>query len=193
MPLTTILNSYCPSIRLTGEIDMTLALSLVDELTLLHEYYQFRTVELQINSPGGDAQALHFLVRQLEPWRKSQGRTLKTLGVSEIASAAAMLLSFGSKGHRSALKGSRLLYHPVRTLYPAGISLTGAQLRGTTRQLARWDKYFVDLMAEHIAGEDVRQQDECRETLKRLFRREKYITPEEACKMKLIDTVGRSL
>jgi ATP-dependent Clp protease, protease subunit len=193
MPLLTMLDSHCPSIRLTGEIDMALALALLDELVLLYGYYQFRTVELQIHSPGGDTAALHFLVQELEPWRKAEDRTLKTVGVGEVASAAAMLLSFGSAGHRSALKQTRLLYHPVRTVYMAGVAQTGSQLRAATRRLERWDKYFVDLMAEHIAGADEEERALCRKKLKRLFGQEKFISAEEACQMKLIDSVGRGL
>jgi ATP-dependent protease ClpP protease subunit len=188
MPISVTLNTICPSIRLTGEIDMALALSLLDELSLLYSYYQFRTIELQINSPGGDAAALHFLVEELAPWRRSEGRVLKTVAISEVASAAALLLSFGSAGHRSAFKQSRMLYHPARTIYPAGVVQTGAQLRTVTRKLESWNKYFVDLMAEHIS-EEGSEREAYKRKLKKLFNQERFIGPEEACKMKLIDRV----
>jgi ATP-dependent protease ClpP protease subunit len=189
MPLSVSLDARLPVIRLTGEIDMTLALALLDELALLYGYYQYRNVELQINSPGGDASALHYLVEQLAPWRKAEGRTLKTAAMSDVCSAAAMLLSFGTNGHRSAMKHSRLLYHAARTIYTAGASQTGSELKAATRRLERWDKYFVDLMAEHIASGDAGEQAACKKKLKRLFQQEKYITPEEACRLRLIDHV----
>jgi ATP-dependent Clp protease protease subunit len=189
MPLSVCLDARVPVVRLTGEIDMNLALALLDELALLHDYYQYRLVELQIHSPGGDASALHYLIEQLAPWRKAEGRTLRTVGIGEVASAAAMLLSFGTNGHRAALKHSGLLYHAARTFYSAGVSQTGSDLRSKTKQLERWDKCFVDLMAEHIAGGDNEQEASHRKKLRRLFQRETYITPEEACRLGLIDRV----
>ena len=47
--LTTMLD--IATIRLTGEIDMAAAFGLIDELRLLTDYYQFRTVTLEIDSP----------------------------------------------------------------------------------------------------------------------------------------------
>lgn len=60
--------------------------------------YQFRIIDLHIDSPGGSADALHYLVHALDPWRRGEGRVLRTFGVNEVASAAALLLSFGTVG-----------------------------------------------------------------------------------------------
>jgi hypothetical protein len=40
MPVNTILNAGLPVIRLTGEIDMALALGLLDEMKLLHGFFR---------------------------------------------------------------------------------------------------------------------------------------------------------
>ena len=175
-------------IRLTGDIDMPVSYALLDEIKLLHDYYQFRTIDLHIDSPGGSADALHYLVHSLSPWRKGEGRVLRTFGMNEVASAAAMLLSFGTVGHRSASSRSRLLYHSVRGVQRENTLQTVAQLRVTTRRLARWDTCFVDLLAEHTLA-SAAERGAYRKQLSRLMAREKYISAQQAVEMKLIDRV----
>ena len=188
MPITTTLDASVPVIRLTGEIEMTVAYALLDEIKLLHNYYQFRTIDLHIDSPGGSADALHYLVHALEPWRRGEGRVLRTFGLNEVASAAAMLLSFGTLGHRTASKRSRLLYHSVRTIYRENGAHTVAQLRVVTRRLERWDHWFVDLLAEHT-GQDAGDAVNYRRRVARLMRQERFISPQQALELKLIDRI----
>jgi ATP-dependent protease ClpP protease subunit len=191
MPISTSLAARAPMIRLTGDIDMPVSYALLDEIKLLHDYYQFRDIHLHIDSPGGSADALHYLVHALEPWRKGQGRVLRTFGVNEVASAAALLLSFGTVGYRTASSRSRLLYHSVRSVQHENSMQTVAQLRVTTRRLARWDTCFVDLLAEHTlkGGSDTAGY---RKKLFRLFSKEKYISPEQAVELNLIDRIGEA-
>ncbi len=189
MPLTTMLDAVKPVVRLTGPIDMQVAYLLIDELDLLKNYYQFRTVVLQIDSPGGDATALHYLVQSLTAWRKGDDRVLETVGLNEICSAAAILLSFGTLGHRTASRHSRLLYHPVRTVFPAGSTQTYTQLKATGKLLDQWDSKFLDLMTEHTQSARTVDNGTYRRKLKRFFLQEKYITAEQACELQLIDRV----
>ena len=190
MPISTILDAHAPVIRLTGEIDLPVSYALLDELNLLHDYYQFREVELHIDSPGGSADALQFLVHALAPWRKGEGRVLRTFGMQDVASAAAMLLSFGTVGHRAAAKHSRLLYHSVRTVQRETTIHTVAQLRRATRSLEDCDRYFVDLLIEHTCDTaDSTGVSAYRRKLTRLMRRDRYISPEQAHALRLIDRV----
>lgn len=190
MPIVTTLDAKAPMIRLTGEIDMPVSYALLDEIKLLHGYYQFRTIDLHIDSPGGSADALHYLVHALDPWRKGEGRVLRTFGVNEVASAAALLLSFGTVGYRTASSRSRLLYHPVRTVQRENSMQTVAQLRSATRRLEHWDKCFVDLLVKHtLQSNDATDAASYRKKLSRLIRQERYITPQQAVELKLIDRV----
>ena len=194
MPIATTLDAKAPKIRLTGEIEMPVSYALLDEITLLHGYYQFRDLELHIDSPGGSADALHYLVHALSPWRKGEGRVLRTFGVNEVASAAAFLLSFGTVGYRTASSRSRLLYHSVRTLQRESSMQNVAQLRAATRRLERWDQLFVDLLVEHTLACDTLPPSDAgraayRKKLQRLFRQERFITPEQAMELRLIDKV----
>jgi ATP-dependent Clp protease, protease subunit len=189
MPISTTLGSKLPVIRLTCEIDMPVAFALLDEIKLLHDYYQFREIELQIDSPGGSADALHHLLQSLEPWRSGNGRTLLTVGLNEIASAAALLLSFGTVGHRSVSAHSRLLYHAIRKVEREGVSQTVAQMRVATRRLGQWDDCFMDMLVVHIE-KDKNKQPAARKKLRQLFRKERWITAEEALALGLIDSIG---
>jgi ATP-dependent Clp protease, protease subunit len=186
MPITTTLDAVQPVIRLTGEIEMPVAYTLIDEIKLLHGYYQFRTIDLHIDSPGGNADALRYLVHALDSWRKGEGRVLRTFGMNEVASAAAMLLSLGTLGHRAASKRSRLLYHSVRSVHRENSEHTVAQLRMVTRRLERWDHWFVDLLAEHTLPDDAASY---RRKVARLMRQERFISPEQALELKLIDRI----
>jgi ATP-dependent protease ClpP protease subunit len=190
MPLHTTLDARNPSVRLTGAIDMPVAYALLDELKLLRDYYQFRTVELQIDSSGGEVSALHHLMQSLAPWAAEEGRVLRTVGLNEICSAAAILLSFGTIGHRFASGHSRLLYHPVRTSFKENQHQTLAQLRATGKQLAHWDKFVLEKLVEHISCSiDVGEKAVYQRKLKRLFQQERFISAQQAVALKLIDRV----
>ncbi len=188
MPIVTTLDTKAPKIRLTGEIEMPVSYALIDELKILHDYYQFRVIDLHIDSPGGSADALHYLVHALEPWRRGEGRVLRTFGINEVASAAALLLSFGTVGHRTASSRSRLLYHSVRTVQHENTMQTVAQLRVVTRRLERWDECFVDLLVRHTM-KDVGDVAGYRRKLFRLMGKDKYISPQQAVELNLIDGI----
>lgn len=187
MPLTTILNSNVPCIRLTGDIDMPVCFALVDEIRLLRNYYQFRTIELQIDSPGGCVDGLQYVVHSTKEWRTGKGLVLRTVALNEVCSAA-MLLSFGTVGHRQAMKSCRLLYHPVRTVFRQNTARTVSELRWESKQLEIWDSMFLDMVTEH-ACRDVQERPAYRRKLKRLFRQERIVQPAEAREYRLIDTV----
>lgn len=187
MPIITMMNSSSPVIRLTGAIDMAVAYALLDEVKLLHDYYQFRTIELEIDSPGGEVDALHYMVQVLAPWRKGEGRVLKTRALNQAASAGAMLLSFGTVGHRCAAVHSRLLYHNIRTVFADGSSHTHAELKARGKWLGIWEKKFIDMLIEHVGAD----QDNVayRRKLHRLMKQERFITASQALELHLIDTV----
>lgn len=188
MPITTLLHSHAPCVRLTGEIDMPVCLALVDEIRLLRSYYQFRTIELQIDSPGGSVDGLLYILQSTKEWRGGQGLVLRTVALNEVYSAAAMLLSLGTVGHRQAMSSSRLLYHPMRTVFSQNTVRTVSQLKTTSRKLEEWDSRFLDIVTEHACA-DVEERPHYRRKLKRLFSQERMVDPAEAKKYRLIDKV----
>lgn len=192
MPLSTTLNAKIPMIRLTGDIEMPVAFALLDEITLLHDYYQFRVIDLHIDSPGGSADALHYLVEALGAWRRGESRTLRTFGLNEVASAAALLLSFGTLGHRTAYSRSRLLYHSVRAVKMVDSSSTVSELRAESKKLELLDRCLMELLVDHAlapatAPESARTA--YRKRLRQVFREDRFITSRQARELKLIDRV----
>jgi ATP-dependent protease ClpP protease subunit len=191
MPITTLLDVKCPSIRLTGVIDMDVCLGLIDEMKILHGYYQYRTIELEIDSPGGDGEALNHLVQFLAPWSRGEGRILKTKGLNHASSAAALLLSFGTLGHRTACRHSRLLYHHARRNFPNGSSQTVSQLRGEGKQLETWENLLLEQLIAHVGRLPGRKNNSnaYRKSLQRLMAKDRPIDAKEACEMGLIDKI----
>jgi len=167
---------------------MPVCYALIDEMKLLHDYYQFRTIELQIDSPGGSAEALHHIVLSTREWSKGNGRVLRTVALNQACSAAAILLSFGTVGHRQAMSSSRLLYHAIRTVFTQNTVQTVAQLRMMSRNLEEWDGKFLDLLSEHVCTSE-KDRASYRRMLKRLFQKERFIDAEEAKTFGLIDKV----
>lgn len=84
-------------------------------------YYGWQTAEIRIHSGGGESNSLRHVADKVASWTK-QGVTIRTIALTECASAAALLLSLGSRGHRHASLSSRLLYHRPRV--EAGAMLT---------------------------------------------------------------------
>jgi len=191
MPIISMLDCRCPIIRLTGDIDMPLCYALIDEIKLLHGYYQYRTIELEIDSPGGNADALHHLVQFLAPWSRGEGRILRTKGPNEVCSAAAILLSFGTLGHRVASSHSRLLYHHVRKTFPNGSSQTVSELLSSGKRLDAWEKTFLEQLVEHLGRlpGPIENIGAYRKRLRRLLAQERFIGAAEACELGLIDRV----
>lgn len=87
--------------------------SLCDSVEQAIGYYQYPTVEIRIHSPGGESNALRHYADQLARWTK-KSLNIRTVALTECASAAALLLSLGTLGHRRASLSSRLLYHRPR-------------------------------------------------------------------------------
>jgi len=186
MPITTLFDVKCPVVRLTGSIDIKLALDLIDEIRLLRQYYQFREIELEIESPGGTIDALHYIVQSVLPLRDQV--VLRTRALNEVCSAAAMLLSLGTVGQRSASQFSRLLYHHSRTVFPETTARTHEQLREVSRRMREWDDKLMDMIVNHICA-DGSEAAQYRRRLRSLFRKEVFISGDEALQMRLIDRV----
>lgn len=91
-------------------------------------------------------------------------------------------------GHRSVSSHGRLLYHSVRTVEREPVMRTVSQLRVVSRALDRWDKAFLDELVRHVQR-DAEKQPACRKKLRQLFRKERWIGPEEALELGLVDNI----
>ncbi|MBR1747375.1 MAG: ATP-dependent Clp protease proteolytic subunit [Clostridia bacterium] len=90
-----------------GEITNASAQETIAELQYLNTKYPNRPIELWINSPGGsvaDALAIIDVINYVKP-------IVIGLGMGMVASAAALILSACSRGHRMLLPNAEVLIH----------------------------------------------------------------------------------
>ena len=87
-------------LRFKGTVDMDSVLALCDEIDLAISYYQYPQVVVELESPGGDLRALDHYTSRLTGWRQKYDLRVATLGLGNVASAAAVMLSLGDVGSR---------------------------------------------------------------------------------------------
>jgi ATP-dependent protease ClpP protease subunit len=196
-------------LRLLVPVDRESVFALADELELLQSYYRYRHVVLEIDSPGGEATALQFLIGRLSHWRDTQGLVISTWALSSVSSAAAIILSLGSRGYRRAPAVACLLYHSARAVMSGGGSLTGPGVRALSYELERLDHTIVSQLAQNaypFNGEPlliripegrrephvertVRSAVELEAIYSAFFERDQVISPEQAVGLGLLDEV----
>src|SRR5262249_36335864 len=94
-------------IFLTGEIDDTVANLIVAQLLHLESEDPAKDINLYINSPGGEVNALFAIYDTMQ----FVGADVATTCMGQAASSAAVLLAAGAPGKRGALPHARVLIH----------------------------------------------------------------------------------
>lgn len=114
-------------------------------------YYGYGRIDLQIDSAGGSADSLAYFIRRLTEWRRGTSRlVLRTVGLTTVASAAAVMLSLGTVGHRQVYPSTRLLYHHGRILTQRPAMWTRAELEHHASALAAVDGEVLQALARHV-------------------------------------------
>jgi ATP-dependent protease ClpP protease subunit len=125
-PVSIILRDDIGIINVECEITEGLATTVEAGLEKLFGYYKYERIILRISSPGGLLSALRHILQYIQKWRVN-GHTVETEVTFTGASAAAMLLSFGEFGLRTAHRHTTLLYHHSRVGgTTSSITATGA-------------------------------------------------------------------
>lgn len=120
--------------RLVGEVGVESILSLCDRIDLALEYYQYADIVIQLASPGGAVTALEHFLTRLTQWRATPGVHIETVALTHAASAAALILSLGDIGCRSAYASSELLYHSSRMTTGGGTARTSRSTHSSRRR-----------------------------------------------------------
>ncbi len=94
-------------VLLHGVINGELAQRVVCQLLYLEKKYPFRPIQLFINSPGGEVNAGMAIYDAINYVNVD----VETVGIGCAASMAALLLSSGTRGRRSALPNTEILIH----------------------------------------------------------------------------------
>ena len=127
-------------------IDDTIANLVCAQMLFLEAEDQDKTINLYINSPGGDITAL-FAIYDTMKYIKPN---ISTFCYGQAASAAAVLLAAGAKGERYALPHARILLHQPY----GGAAGQAADIEIQAKEILR----MRDLLNEMIAidtGQDV--------------------------------------
>lgn len=136
----------CTTIYFTNEINTESVLELNQQIDLAIDYYHSKVIQLFINSPGGEISSLQLFLQKREVL-KQRGIVLKTHAISEVASAAAMILSCGDIGHRTASAHAKILYHTSRAM--GNFALTSALSKKYLEELSETDQQLLKMLMAH--------------------------------------------
>ena len=143
--------------RFMGLVTSQSVVHLVKEIRELQREYFYRTVELEIDSEGGEVASLYYFVSELEQWKRD-GLRLTTRALTQCASAAAAMLSLGDEREASAT--SRLLFHHARVVVPQAEVITKSSAEDLAYKLWLEDERIAELVVERILEAKAGTRDE---------------------------------
>jgi len=149
----------------------------VAQLLFLHSEDPKKDISLYINSPGGsvyDALAIYDTMQYIS-------NDIQTLGIGIQASAAAFLLSSGTKGKRVILPNATVMVHQPSS---------GTRGKVTDMEIDLKESLRIKLRLNDIMAKNTSQ------TLKRIqedMERDYWMTAEDAKKYGLVDSIIKTL
>ena len=160
-------------IFLVGQVEEHMANLVCAQLLFLEAENPKKDIALYINSPGGVVSAglaIYDTMQFIQP-------DVSTLCIGQAASAAALLLSGGTKGKRHALKHSTVMIHQV---------LGGYQGQGTDIQIhAKETQRVSDELNKILSAHTGKTLDE----IENDTNRDNFMNANEAVEYGLIDSV----
>jgi ATP-dependent Clp protease, protease subunit len=156
------------------QIDDASANDVMAQLITLESIDPDRDILMYINSPGGSMtsmMAIYDTMQYIQP-------EIQTFCLGQAASAAAVLLSAGSKGKRMALPNSRILIHQPAVESGYGQS---SDLEIQAREILRMRAAMENILATHTGQNE--------EQVRRDTERDKFFTAHEAKEYGLVDEV----
>jgi ATP-dependent Clp protease protease subunit len=154
-------------------IDDTVANDVMAQLLTLESMDPDRDIMLYINSPGGSFTALTAIYDTMQFVRPD----IMTICLGQAASAAAIILTGGTKGKRYALENSRILLHQPSSEGGG----QGSDIEIQAKEIMRMRDLLVDMLAKH--------SNRIPEQITKDIDRDKILTAQEAVEWGLIDQV----
>jgi ATP-dependent Clp protease protease subunit len=154
-------------------IDDTVANDVMAQLLTLESMDPDRDIMLYINSPGGSFTALTAIYDTMQFVRPD----IMTICLGQAASAAAIILTGGTKGKRYALENSRILLHQPSSEGGG----QGSDIEIQAKEIMRMRDLLVDMLAKHSTRTP--------EQITKDIDRDKILTAQEAVEWGLIDQV----
>ncbi len=159
---------------LSGEIDDTLANTIVAQLIYLEGKDPDKDIMMYINSPGGSISA-GFAIYDTMNYIKCD---VHTVCIGMAASMGAFLLSSGAKGKRSALPNAEVMIHQPLM---GGLSGQASDIKIHAEHILRSKRRLNKILSENTGKSlDIIERDTDRDN---------YMTAEEAKKYGLIDNI----
>ncbi len=133
-------------------IDAGVANVICAQLLFLESDNPDRDINLYINSPGGDVNAMFAIYDTMQFIRPD----VNTICFGQAASAAAVLLSAGTAGKRMALPNARVLLHQPYTGAQGQVS----DLEIAANEIERLRDQLEDILARHSGQEKQKVRDD---------------------------------
>jgi len=157
------------------QVDDASADDIMAQLIVLESQDPDRDIIMYINSPGGSFTALTAIYDTMQYVRPD----IQTVCLGQAASAAAVLLSAGTKGKRLALPNARVLIHqPAMAGSDYG---QASDIEIQANEVLRMRVWLEETIARH-SSRDVEQ-------VRRDIERDKILTAEQAVEYGLVDQV----
>lgn len=160
-------------IFLSGEIDSTLANSVVMQLLML-DSINHDDIYLYINSPGGSVSDGLAIVDTINHIKSD----VQTIAIGTAASMAAVILSSGTKGKRFALENSNILIHQIM----GGVQGQAADIEIAYKHIAQMKNKILDILS-HNTGKN-------KEKIREDSDRDYWLDAKEAISYGLIDALA---
>ena len=161
---------------LTGEIDDTTANLIVAQLLHLESKEPAKDINLYINSPGGEMNALFAIYDTMQ----FIGADVATTCMGQAASSAAVLLAAGAAGKRSTLPHARVLIHQPW----GGVQGQSVDIEIAAREVMAQRRHMIETLARH-SGQTV-------ERIERDIDRDFILRGHDAVEYGLVDHVIES-
>ena len=158
---------------LSEEVTVESATTISASLIWLDTQSKTTPIKIYINSPGGLLSGLFTIYDTMN----FIAAPVHTVCIGEACSAAAVILSAGTKGHRRALPNSEIMIHELS----AGIIGKNHDMKRTVERFDRQNERLLSILAKHT-GQTI-------DKLRELCKEDHFMTAEEAIELGIIDSI----
>lgn len=162
-------------IFLGTQVNSVVANMLVAQMLFLEQADSEAPIHMYINSPGGsvyDGLAIYDIMQHIKC-------PVYTYCVGMAASMGSLLLQAGAEGNRSSLPNSRIMIHQPL----GGARGQASDIEIQAKEILDLKKSLTDIYVKHSS------KNVSYDTFEKLMDRDKYLSPQEALELGLIDRI----
>lgn len=130
------------TLYLDCEIDQEVASQITSLLFLLDREDSEKKINLWISSPGGSTAGFFSIFDMMYRVRAP----VCTVGIGEVCSASAILLSCGSSGMRYVMPNARVMIHQIQV---GGMGGSNAEIDIEVKEIRAQQEYLTEILARH--------------------------------------------